>query len=224
METKRKIKAVIFDLDGTIADTLGSLQLAVNRTLDVFSHPNVTREHVRRAIGGGARAFVEGVLPDDMPHDEKYVDNVLSIYDGIYRECFLECRECFDGVRELVDACKREGLLLAVLSNKQDYQTKALVKSLFAEGLFADVRGQTDLPKKPDPTVPLMMADALGVDPSECAYVGDSEVDYKTALNSGMIPVIVGWGYRTEEELRSNGVEEILKTAVEVAEKLGVKM
>ena len=213
MMEKNKVKAVIFDLDGTLADTLGTIKNAMDKTFSKFSLPERSLEDIRQAIGCGARMLIAKLMPPECAASDEYVDRVLEYYDARYRETFLDCGDCYDGVKETVLWLSDKGIKLAVLSNKQDYQTKALVNSLFPEGVFLSVRGQTDLPKKPDPTVPLMIADELSVNPSECAYVGDSEVDRLTAENAGMIPLVVGWGYRTRDELAENGIDNVIADA-----------
>lgn len=211
-----KIKAVIFDLDGTLADTVGSICEAVNMTMRAFDFPEKNYDDVVAAIGNGARLLIERLLPQTVAHDVAFVDEVLAFYDECYKKTYLNCRKCYDGIPELISFLKAHDLRLGVLSNKQDFQTKGLVDSLFPSHPFDFVQGQTDLPKKPDPTVPLMAAKALGAKACECLCIGDSDVDVLTAKNAGMLSLTVSWGYRTEEQLRDAGAEVIAKDTADI--------
>lgn len=215
-ERINKVKAVIFDLDGTLADTVGSICEAVNMAMREFDFAERNYDDVVAAIGNGARLLIKRLLPQDAARDEAFVDEVLAFYDECYKKTYLHCRQCYDGIPELIELLKARGLCLGVLSNKQDFQTKGLVDSLFPSHPFDFVQGQTDLPKKPDPTVPLMAAKVLCAEAYECLYVGDSDVDVLTAKNAGMLPLSVSWGYRTEAQLRDAGAEVIARDVADV--------
>lgn len=215
-ERIKKVKAVIFDLDGTLADTVGSIREAVNMAMRKFGFAERSYDEVVAAIGNGARLLIKRLLPSDVACDDVILDKVLAFYDECYKKTYLNCRQCYDGIPELITALKACGLRLGVLSNKQDFQTKGLVDSLFPSHPFDFVQGQTELPKKPDPTVPLMAAKSLGAEAGECLYIGDSDVDVLTAKNAGMIPLAVSWGYRTEDQLRDVGAEVIAKDVSDI--------
>lgn len=218
-----KIKAVIFDLDGTIADTINSIKDGLNLALDEYGYPQKTYEDVRRGIGNGARLLVERTLPEDAARDEKKVTDVLAAFGEKYALTYTNCRECYAGIPEAVMFLKARGIKLGVLSNKIDRMTVGLIERLFPADTFGFVRGQTELPTKPDPTVPLMAARALGANPSECAFVGDSEVDVRTAKNAGMLSVGVSWGYRGREVLSAEGADIIIDRPEELCGLFGTQ-
>lgn len=206
------IKALIYDLDGTLADTLPSLCQAINMTMDHYSAPNRTCEDVRLAIGNGARMLVKRLLPDALAADEDKVTEALLYYNARYAETYTAA-DCYDGIQDAVTALCRRGYISAVLSNKPDKYTVALCRILFPENTFALTQGQQEgVPTKPDPTVPLSIAARLGVRPEECAFIGDSEVDIRTAKNAGMMSVGCAWGYRSADDLRAEGADAVIDT------------
>ena len=208
------IKLIIFDLDGTLADTVESIREAVNMALAKWGFPQRTYKETCDAIGCGAKNLIRGVLPDALREDEELVCSVLADYEKFYDSTHTSVKECYPYVKECICTLQKRGYTLAVLSNKQDVYTKNIVASLFACDTFAFVAGQTELPRKPDPTVPLMIADKFGFAPSECAFMGDSEVDVATAKNAGMLSVACAWGYRPKENLV--GADHIIESAEEL--------
>ena len=211
-----KTRLLILDLDGTIADTIGSIRDGVNLTMEQYGYPLRDYEQVRVAIGNGARELIRRSMPEEAACDASLVDRVFADYNVNYGKTFLNCRECYEGMRETLITLKERGYTLAVLSNKQDVYVKGLVKSLLPEGLISYAEGQTEKPKKPDPTVPLEIAALLGFAPAETAFVGDSEVDVRTGLNAGMLAVGCAWGYRDEAVLREAGAHVLLRKPVEL--------
>ena len=210
METKM-IKAAIFDLDGTLADTMDDLLTAMNGMLVDFGFPKRTRAELLTFINRGARYFVGRSLPDGSVPDfnDPLVDRALVVYGEHYAKCCLDRTHPFDGVPEAVEELKRAGIKVGVLSNKQDAFVKETVEKLYP-GVFDAIHGQLDLPEKPNPAPALAVARELGALPEECAFIGDSDIDIKTGVNSGMLPVGVTWGYRSEECLREAGAEVIV--------------
>ena len=152
------IKALIYDLDGTLADTLPSLCQAINMTMDHYGAPLRTCEDVRLAIGNGARMLVKRMLPDALANHEDKVTEALLYYNARYAETYTAA-DCYDGIQDAVTALCRRGYTSAVLSNKPDKYTVALCRILFPENTFALTRGQQEgMPTKPDPTAPLSIA------------------------------------------------------------------
>ncbi len=196
-----KFKLLIFDLDGTIADTIYSIRDAVNMTMEKYSFPCRSYEQVRMAIGNGARELIRLSLPVEVSENAELVDRVLADYEVLYGQTHSRVKECYPYIKEVLSTLKERGYILAVLSNKQDRYVKGIIRSLLENGEISHAQGQTALPKKPDPTVPLMIADSFCVLPTECAFIGDSEVDVKTAKNAGMTAVACSWGYREREVL-----------------------
>ena len=212
----KRIKLLILDLDGTLADTIESIREGVNIAMHKHGYPERSYEQVRCAIGTGARELIRLSLPEDA--SAELVDRVFRDYHTAYGETYAHCTECYEGIPESLLELKQRGYTLAVLSNKQDVYVKELVKILLPEGLIVSAAGQTDLPKKPDPTVPLMIARALGFAPDEVAFVGDSEVDVLTGKNAGMLTVGCSWGYRDRAVLIESQADFVLDRPTELLE------
>lgn len=211
------IQLLMLDLDGTIVDTIESIREAVNRVLGDYGFPSRTYDEIRLAIGNGARELIRLSLPTEASKDADLVTRVFADYDRAYADTYSHIDGCYDGMFESLCELRARGYTLAVLSNKQDRYVKKIVEELFPEGMIAMAEGQTDLPKKPDPTVPLMMAKTLGFSPEETAFIGDSDVDMRTGKNAGMLCVGCAWGYRGEENLLSAGADMILQSAWELS-------
>ncbi len=216
--TERDIRLLILDLDGTIADTIESIREGVNLAMSRYGYPERSYEQVRLAIGNGARELIRLSMPEAEAADGEQVSRVFADYHALYGTTYSHCRECYGGMREALETLKKRGYTLAVLSNKQDAYVKALVAQLLPRGLISYAEGQTERPRKPDPTVPLWIAEHLGFAPAQTAFVGDSEVDILTAKNAGMTAVGCAWGYRGEAVLQEAGAEVILDTPSELCD------
>ena len=214
----RTIQAVIFDLDGTLANTIGDLTTAMNEMLTARHYPTRTLEQMLASINNGARNLVWRSLPEDVRDAEGVLDDCLAFYSECYARHFLDSTSLYDGIGPLCRALKADGVKMAVLSNKQHEQTKAIVEKLLGGELFGVILGHRDLPHKPDPTAPLHIAGLLGVKPEDTVFCGDSNVDMTTGLNAGMLPVGVTWGYRSREVLREAGARYIVDTPGELNE------
>ena len=191
--------AILFDLDGTILDTLGDLHAATNAVLHAFGYPERTIDEVRRFVGNGARVLIQQAVPAG---EEHRVEEVLAAFQAYYAaHCDILTRP-YPGIPELL-AELGEKYPLAVVSNKPDRAVKELAKIYFP-ALYA--RGESsDCPRKPAPDMVRMAMQALGAE--KCIYVGDSEVDVLTAKNAGVPCIAVTWGFRDVETLRSAGAE-----------------
>ena len=218
---REKYSLLFFDLDGTLADTIDSIKDAVNMALERYGFPPRTYEDIRLAIGNGARKLISRSVPPSVADDSELVAEVYALYEESYEKTFMRADRCYDGMYETVISLRERGYTLAVLSNKQDAFVKKIVEILFPEGTFAEVMGQTELPTKPDPTVPLMIAERLGVAPAECAFIGDSDVDIKTGLASGMAAIGCSWGYRSADALRAAGADAVIDDPRELLKLFG---
>ncbi len=212
------IKGVIFELDGTILNTLDDLATAMNQMLREFGYPE--REDLffhQQALGFGARNYVKSCMPDEAAQDESKVDACLERYRVIYGAASSVQTKPYEGICELMTALKAKGISINVLSNKPNAPTQALVQKWFADYEPRCVYGERPgIPRKPDAAVPLAIAEELGLSPKEMVFVGDSEVDIQTGLAAGMLSVGVLWGYRTREQLLANGAEHLLETPQEL--------
>ncbi len=204
----RLADAIIFDLDGTLADTLLDISEAMNRALAARGMPQHTPAVYRRLIGGGARELARKVVPADA---QDQADAVLADFRRDYFARPIVHTQPYPGIRELLAELTALCLPLAVLSNKPDAPTRQIVGALFPAVPFVAVYGERPpLPRKPDPQTALALAAELGVAPARCALVGDSQVDVLTALAAGMLPVGVLWGFRDEPELRASGAARFI--------------
>lgn len=212
------IKALIFDLDGTVADTIYAINEGLNLMLEELHYPTIGYNDVLSFINFGARGYIEGALPQKAAADSSKVDKGLEIYNQKYALTYLHTDKCYDGIPEALEELKKH-FRLGMLSNKQDEFVLGLEKQLFREGLFEIAHGTRDgIAPKPDPQAPLEFAEFFGLDPSEIAFIGDSDIDVLTAINSGMLPVDVSWGYRDEETLRRVGAKYVAHTPDELVE------
>ena len=225
-------KACIFDLDGTLADTVRSIAYSGNLTLGAFGYKPLPEENYKYYAGDGAKELVRRFLGAVRGRDggdlsAASLERALEIGAGVadedrefqemyrkYREIFGEnCMyevKPFPGIPELLSELQAEGIRTAVLSNKPDAQTREVVRSLFGDKLIDMVQGQTEeVPRKPAPDGALRIAAAFGLEPSECMYLGDSDTDMKTGRAAGMYTVGVLWGFRNREELLRNGAEAL---------------
>lgn len=199
----RVIHAAIFDLDGTLVDSLPGIAGGLNRALAAHGHPPHPEEAVRTFIGDGTWMLSRRAIPD-APASE--VGGVEAAFKEEYANTWRTGTRLFDGILPLLGQLAATGLPLAVLSNKPHDFTVAIVDELFPQGMFRVVRGQRDdTPKKPDPAGPLAIGRDLGVPPGNIAVIGDSTVDFETAANAGMQPVLVDWGYHPREALTATG-------------------
>ena len=193
-------KAVIFDLDGTLVDSLADLSDSVNLMLESYGFPTHEVEKYRYFVGNGSKKLMERTLPRDKAESAEFVEEALVKYKAIYKERLLEKTRPYNGVLELLAELKSRGIPLAVCTNKHNDAALAIVKILFAPGTFEEVLGdRPGFPKKPNPATPLEIASHLGVKPDEVAYLGDTSVDMETAVHAGFLPVGVLWGFRPEE-------------------------
>ena len=209
-----KKRLLIFDLDGTIADTIYSIRDGVNMAMDKYGFPKRSYEEIRQAIGNGARELIRLSLPEEKREDAALIDGVFKDYDRFYGVTYANIDGCFPYMSEAIHTLKNRGYIIAVLSNKQDAYVKKIISLLFPDGTVSYAEGQTERPRKPDPTVPLMIADFFGCSPDECVFIGDSEVDVTTAKNAGMMSVGCSWGYRPKDVLA--GADVIIDSASEL--------
>lgn len=200
--------AVLFDLDGTLVDSLADIADALDVVLRELGHPTHSLEAYRRFVGEGARELVRRALPSGAASQ---LDDALARYKARYRAHLVEKTRPYEGIPELVAALRARGVPLAVVTNKPHDAAIEVVDWLFDRGTFEIVLGQKDgVPHKPDPTGPRSILRALDVAPSDALFVGDSDTDMRTARNAGMRAVGVTWGFRTRAELEASGAEHLV--------------
>jgi len=213
-----KYPLIIFDLDGTILDTLKDLHASTNEALRAFSMPERTLGEVRAFIGNGIRRLIELSVPEDTPVE--MIDRVQQVFSAHYK---LHCNDKtrpYDGIPALIRELRASGARTAVVSNKDDYAVRALCELHFP-GLFdAAVGSREGVRKKPAPDSVNEVLAQLGFSREEAVYIGDSEVDFDTAKNAGMKLITVAWGFRDEEQLQEIGCTDIASTVGQLQEKL----
>ena len=210
-------KLLIFDLDGTLADTLSSITRAINLAAVEFGYPESSDDDIRRALGSGARVLCRRRMPSPDADDEAKVSEFLECYENKYDVTYLDADRCYDGMSETLAELHKRGYMIAVLSNKQDKYVKPIAAQLVPAHMLAYAAGQREgYPKKPDPTVPLSIVESLGADLSACAFIGDSDVDVKTGKNMGVISVGCDWGYRPRAELIDSGADFVISKPEEL--------
>lgn len=209
-----KYRAVIFDLDGTVLDTLGDLAASVNHTLEKHSLPQRTPREVRSFVGNGVKNLVFRAAGENVSDEEK--EEMVAEFRTHYGEHCADSTVPYEGIKELLFSLKRDGVKLAVVSNKPDSEVQALVDKNFP-GIFGYVAGEkAGIERKPAPDSVFAALDFLGEKACDAAYVGDSEVDILTAANSRTDGIIVTWGFRDRDFLVSKGAERPADTADEL--------
>lgn len=216
-------KACIFDLDGTLTDTLESLAYSVNETMKEMGMPQITTEQCREFVGNGAKVLIEKTLKASGDEKLTRFDETYETYLRIFDKCCTYRVKPYPGIPEMLKEMKAQGLKLGVLSNKPDRQAVHVVEEIFGKNIFDHIQGQKDgVPRKPDPTAVLSIAAEFGSDPSETLYIGDSEVDGATGKAAGMDTVLVTWGFRSRYVLEAaepyrivDSTDEILMTIKE---------
>ena len=209
------MKLAIFDLDGTLVDSLGDLADACNNGLKKMGYPVHELEKYRYFVGDGVLKLVERILPEDKRSEEN-ISALKAEFDSYYNVHYADKTHPYDGIVSLLDALSAKGVKLAVASNKPDEFTKSVV-NVFFEGKFDMVLGKCpDTEKKPAPDILLKIMDALDVSADETVMIGDTNVDIRTAKNAGVSSIGCLWGFRTMEELEQAGADHIVSSPNEI--------
>lgn len=202
---------ILFDLDGTLLDTLEDLASATNRSLARRGFPTHERGSYRGMVGWGIRHLVEAALPPEARGLET-VEEVAREVNAYLRDHPVVATRPYPGIEQLLAELERRKVRLAILSNKPDELTRSVVSELLGGVHFEAIQGaRDDLPRKPDPTAALLLAKRMGLSPAEMLYLGDSDVDMQTATGAGMYPVGAAWGFRTREELSRHGARVVIE-------------
>ena len=216
-----KYKAAIFDLDGTLIDSLADLGDSANEMLASYGFPAHTIEEYRYFVGNGSRKLIERCLPQDKANDASFVDEALARYKACYDKNLTHKTKCYAGIAEMLQTLQEKNIPLGICTNKHQSAADEVCQKLLAKHNFVEIIGdRPGLPRKPDPQKVLAIADKMGVKPAEVAYFGDTSVDMETARNAGFLPVGVTWGFRPREELVETGAKVLLDTPMELFAKL----
>ena len=209
-----RIKAVIWDLDGTLLDTLDDLMGSVNFALRRHGMPERTREEIRQFVGNGVKNLVDRSVPQGT--DEALAAKVLETFIAHYGEHSRDKTRPYDGILPLLDALSEQGVCHAIVSNKIDFAVRELSRAYFGERMRVCVGDDPSRRKKPAPDSVLEAMRRMGVSAGETAYVGDSDVDVLTARNAGVACCAVSWGFRDEACLREAGAQIVCATPEEL--------
>lgn len=208
------IKACIFDLDGTLTDTLDSLVFSVGETLREMGLSEITRDECQAFVGNGARRLLEDSLEAAGDAGHTRIDEAVAIYNRVFDTNCTYNVVPYEGIENVLNELKGRGIKTAVLSNKPHKQTVKVVGEILGEELIDWAQGQQDnVARKPDPEAVYTILDRFGVSKDECLYVGDSEVDIRTGNNAGLTTIGVTWGFRTREQLIEAGAKNLINKA-----------
>jgi len=214
-----KYKGIIFDLDGTLVNSLEDISDAMNSVLKGLNYPIHNYDTYQYFIGSGLRNLVSKALPES----NNSIDEIETCFESMvkgYRETCTIKTKPYDGIIELLDNLVSRNIKLAVFSNKADELTKKIVADIFPN-YFSNVVGLSiESLKKPNPFEAIAISEKWNLKPEEIIFIGDSDIDMQTAVNANMFPVGVTWGYRTEEELKASGAKLVIHNSLELIQSL----
>jgi phosphoglycolate phosphatase len=214
--TDMAYKAVLFDLDGTLLDTLQDIASSANKVLGHFGFPQHELEAYKYFVGDGREALAVRILPSSH-RDTTMVAEVVARIDSEYGQHWADTTRPYEGIPELLQALTDRGIKMAVLSNKPDDSAKLMVSKLLPHWQFEVVLGvRISVPRKPNPAAALEIAERLNVLPSGFVYLGDTDTDMKTAQAAGMFPVGALWGFRTADELLASGAKALIFNPIDL--------
>lgn len=210
-----KYKAVLFDLDGTLINTLDDLADAANYMLRHFGYPEFDTEAYKYKVGNGMRRLMERALPEDH-RTTADIDAAMDVFMPYYSEHSLDKAKQYDGISDVLQKLRNMGIKTAVITNKAHAAAVKILDNMLP-GCFDVIFGQREgVPTKPDPTSANTVISELGVLPNECIFIGDSGVDMQTANNTGAFALGALWGFRTKDELIENGAMAVIEKPAEI--------
>ena len=216
-EEKMSYQACIFDLDGTLCDSVESIAVCANRALKDFGMKEATIADFKVFVGDGVDVLIRRLLKFGGDEKGAHFEKVKARYMEYFKEgCLLNVKP-YPGIVEALQELKKQGARLGVLSNKPHENTVEVIREVFGEGVFDLVQGQSDaFPRKPDPAGALYLAKQFGVKPEACMYMGDTGTDMETGTAAGMYTVGVLWGFRDEKELREHRADCVISDAADL--------
>ena len=210
--------AAVFDLDGTLLNTLADLAASGNELLESYGMTPHPQQEYRYFVGNGSRKLMERIIPDA---SQERIDEALLRYKKIYNRRLTEKTTPYDGILEMLSGLRNRGVRLAVCTNKHISAAEQLIRKYFPSDMFVAFDGdRPGIPRKPDPAHVRFVMEKMDVVPEETVYLGDSGVDMQTAINSGTLPVGVLWGFREKDDLLENGAKVLLSHPSELFEKI----
>ena len=207
-------KLIIFDLDGTLLNTIGDLADAVDYVMRSRNLPEHTNAEYRQMVGGGIKRLVERALPAELAENEAYVEECVAQFRRYYVDNIDRHTIPYDGIPELLHKLQRDGVKMAVASNKFQHGTDRLVAKFFGDIEFVAIEGNREgAPLKPNPEIIHNILRIAGVEPCDAIMVGDSGIDIRTAIAAGIDSIGVSWGFRFAQELYDAGATTVVTTA-----------
>ena len=196
------IKCCIFDLDGTLLNTLDTIHYYIVKAMGEYGYTGISRQDCRRFVGNGARLLIERAMHSVGEYDTGKIQEVYDLYNSLYNQEPLYLTAPYEGIAEMLSELKARGIKIAVLSNKPHSATEPIVKHIFGEKVDTVRGGEDGVPLKPNPTSALKILSVLGVEREECAFIGDTSVDVNTGKALGASLVVgVPWGFRDRSDL-----------------------
>ena len=214
----RKRNTIIFDMDGTLLNTLDDIADSLNYSLEQCGYPTHSVNDIRKMIGGGASILLQRGAPKDISKEE--MEELKNVFLGHYFKNSNNKTDLYDGIRPLVSKLKEEGFQMGIVSNKGDKAVKELNQFYFQDQMTMALGERPDITRKPAPDALLLAMEMLGVTKEECIYVGDSEVDAQFSINAGVPCIIVTWGFRDREELVCVNPDAIVDSVDELYEQI----
>lgn len=211
------IKSIIFDLDGTLLNTIEDLANACNYALTVLGYETHEVEKYKTFVGNGRYKLVERILPEDS-RNSKNIEKALELFDDYYEKHMIDMTRPYDGIMSMLDNLIDKGINIAVVSNKPHEFATEVVKKYFGDKFKVVYGHMKNTKEKPDPWAVLEVIREFNVDKDECLYIGDSEVDINTAKNAGVKSVGVEWGFRGRGELEAEGATYIVENPEQILE------
>ena len=210
-------KICIFDLDGTLLDTIKTIKHYGDLALKEFGIEEIPEERYKLIVGTGIKNVIKGMLEYRGCYNEELFSKVFKVYDDAYNANTFYKTEIYSGIKETLKELKAKGIKIAIVSNKPDFAAKEVVEYFFGKDYFDYVTGQKpNGPLKPDPQEVLNIISTYNLEKGECIYIGDTGTDMKTGKNAGLYTVGVLWGFRKRDELTENGADTIISTPEEL--------
>lgn len=214
-------KAVIFDLDGTLLNTIDDIADSMNSVLERNSFPGFPVERYKEFVGNGVEMLIKRVVPSDKQEDSALIKQLIHDFKTEYEKNSMNKTKIYDGIFEMLEELSDKNIFLSILSNKPEYLVKKLTEFYLPYRHFVFIKGAVDnKPKKPDPIQAVEISRNLNIKPDEFLFIGDTKTDVKTALNSGMVPIGVSWGFRERTELKEFGALAIVEKPREIIQLL----
>lgn len=217
-------KGIIFDLDGTLLDTLDDIADAANRVLEQAGLPTHPIERYKYFVGNGVQALIDKILPENKKNAEQ-IKGLLMAFRQDYGKNWQVKTQLYDGISDMLSELQKMRIPMNVLSNKPHEFTRLCVEEFLSKWAFKEVWGQREeFPRKPDPASALAIAQIMEAKPEEILYLGDTATDMQTACSAGMVPVGALWGFRTENELLEHGAQFVIDHPLDLLDLLDTEV